>query len=78
MRPVFSVTMKGHTQIVMIRVLLVLGMMNHLKKLKLKKKGKKLYTNAHGNVYRVAAKRGLARLVRRRKMLRKLEAKVNT
>jgi hypothetical protein len=55
-----------------------LGRMSNLHKNKLKKKGRKLYRNAHGSVYRVTPSRRLTRLTLRRKMLRKLETPINT
>ena len=45
---------------------------------KLKGKGKKLYRNAHGTIYRVPPSYRLRRVIRQRKTLRKLEAQLST
>jgi len=50
----------------------------NLKKLKLKHKGKKVYKNTHGSIYRVVRNYKLTRLIQRRKAQRKLAAQLST
>ncbi len=60
------------------RILSGLGRIGNVAKPKLKAKGKKLYKNTHGTICRVRPSFRLARLIRQRKTLRKLEAQVDT
>jgi hypothetical protein len=69
---------RAYTKVFMIRMLPRLEEMSNLHKNKLKKEGRKLYRSSNGSVYRVTPSRRLARLVLRRKMLRKIEARSNT
>jgi hypothetical protein len=50
--------------------------MINLRRYKLKSKGKKHYRSSNASVYRVPPSRRLARLIRQRKKMRKLEAKL--
>jgi hypothetical protein len=60
----------------MIRLLSILGSIYNLKKPKVKYKGKKLYKNTHGSMYRVVPNYKHRRMTQHRKMLRKLEAQI--
>jgi len=48
-----------------------------LKKRKLKSKGKKLYKNTHGRMYRVVRNYKIRHMVKQRKILRKIKAQLH-
>ena len=47
-----------------------------LKRQKMKNKGKKLYRNTHGIIYRVAPSYRFKQMMRKREITRQLEAKI--